>query len=141
MMARTPKYMAVQAAAIFVGAGLLILGVCGFIPGVTAQYDKLTWATDHTGAAVFGVFAVSALHNMVHLITGALGFVMAHSYAAARTYLLGGALVYFVLWLYELLADRGANWLHLGLAVVMVVLGLTLAGQRDPTKRRRRVRA
>lgn len=141
MMARTPKYMAVQAAAIFVGGGLLVLGVCGFIPGITSGYDRLTWASERTGAEVFGLFAVSALHNMVHLVTGALGFVMAHSYAAARAYLLGGALVYVVLWSYEFFVDRSVNWLHFGLAVIMAILGLTLAGQRDPTKRRRRVRA
>ncbi|MGY4870483.1 DUF4383 domain-containing protein [Mycolicibacterium elephantis] len=141
MMARTPKYMAVQAAAIFVGGGLLVLGVCGFIPGLTTEYDRLTWAVGHSGAELFGLFAVSALHNIVHLVTGALGFVMAHSYAAARAYLLGGALVYGVLWTYELFVDRAVSWLHFGLAVIMVVLGLTLAGQRDPTKRRRRVLA
>ncbi|MGE2688669.1 DUF4383 domain-containing protein [Mycolicibacterium pulveris] len=141
MTATTPKYMAVQAAAIFVGAGLLILGVCGFLPGVTTGYDRLTWAGEHSGAEVFGLFAVSALHNMVHLVTGALGFVMAHSYAAARAYLLGGALVYLVLWGHGLFIEGAANWLHFGLAAVMMLLGLTLAGQRDPTKRRGRVRA
>jgi len=30
------------------------------------------------------------------------------------------------------------HWLHFALGAVMVLLGLTLAGQRDPTKRRRR---
>lgn len=137
MMATTPRYMAVQAAAILVGGGLLVLGVCGFIPGITTEYDRLTWSISESGAHVFGLFAVSALHNVVHLATGALGFVMAHSYAAARAYLLGGALVYLALWTYELIAGQAASWLHFGLAVVMAVLGLTLAGQRDPTKRRR----
>lgn len=141
MTASTPKYMAVQAAAIFVGAGLLILGVCGFIPAVTTGYDRLTWAGGHTSAEVFGLFAVTALHNMVHLVTGAAGFMMAHSYSAARAYLLGGALVYLVLWAYGFFFEGAANWLHFGIAAIMALLGLTLAGQRDPTKRRRRVRA
>ena len=32
------------------------------------------------------------------------------------------------------------NWLHLGLGAGMVVLGVTLAAQRDPTKPRVRTR-
>ena len=141
MAATTPKYMAVQAAAIFVAAGLLILGVCGFIPGITTGFDRLAWSGVPSGAEVFGLFAVSAMHNMVHLATGAAGFVMAHSYAAARAYLLGGALVYLVLWSYELFVEGVVNWLHFGLATLMALLAVTLAGQRDPTKRRSRVRA
>jgi hypothetical protein len=30
------------------------------------------------------------------------------------------------------------NWLHFGLGVVMLLLGVTLAGQRDPTRRPKR---
>jgi hypothetical protein len=36
-------------------------------------------------------------------------------------------------------ANGADHWLHFGLGGAMVVLGLTLAGQRDPTKRRRKV--
>ena len=83
---------------------------------------------------------------------GVLGGVMARSYAAARAYFLGGGLVYLALWVHGLLIDHrsmanfvpvnnAANWLHLGFGVGMVLLGLTLAGQHDPTKRRRKIRA
>ena len=68
-------------------------------------------------------------------------------YAAARAYLLGGGLAYLALWVAGILVDHtianfgpvnGADhWLHFGLGAAMVILGLTLAGQRDPTKRRR----
>jgi hypothetical protein len=56
-------------------------------------------------------------------------------------------LVYLALWLHGLFmggsanllpVNRADNWLHFGLGLGMVLLGLTLAGQRDPTKRRRR---
>lgn len=151
-MATRPKYMAVQAAALFVGATFVVVGVLGFIPGVTTDYDRLNWAGHQSGAKLFGLFVVSGLHNLIHLALGVLGLVMARSYAAARAYFLGGGLVYFALWVHGLLiahasaanvvpVNRADNWLHFGLGVAMVVLGLTLAGQRDPTKRHTKIRA
>jgi hypothetical protein len=150
-MTTTPKYMAVQGAALLVAGGFLLVGLLGFIPGVTTDYDLLEWAGHHSGAKLFGVFAVSVLHNIVHLAFGIIGVVMARSYAAARAYFLGGGLVYLGLWLHGLLIEQGAptnfipvngadNWLHFGLGMAMVLLGLTLAGQRDPTKRRTKIR-
>ena len=144
--------MAVQAAAVMVGAAFVIVGILGFIPGVTTDYDRLQWVGSHSGAKLFGMFVVSGLHNLLHLTIGVLGFVMARSYGAARAYFLGGGVVYLGLWVHGLLVDRGSvadflpvsaatNWLHLGLGIGMVLLGLTLAGQHDPTKRRRKVRA
>jgi Domain of unknown function (DUF4383) len=149
MRATTPKYMAVQGAALIVAGGFLVIGVLGFIPGVTTDYGLLGWAGHHSGAKLFGVFAVSGLHNIVHLVFGVVGLRLSCSYAAARAYLIGGGLAYLALWLYGLLIDHGSsanfvpangasNWLHFGLGGAMVLLGLTLGGQRDPTKRRRR---
>lgn len=150
-MATTPRLMAVQGAALLVGAAFLIVGVLGFIPGVTTHYDALQWAGHHSGAKLFGVFAVSALHNVVHLAFGVIGFVMARTYAAARAYFLIGGLAYLGLWIYGLLIDhRGPanllpvnsadDWLHFGLGILMLLLAVTLAGQHDPTKRRAKVR-
>jgi hypothetical protein len=150
-MAQPPKLMAVQGAALLVGAAFLIVGVLGFVPGVTAHYDRLLWLGHHSEAELFGVFAVSGLHNIVHMAFGVVGLTMARSYSMARAFLLVGGLVYLGLWVYGLLIDRTTpanfvpvnnadNWLHFGLGVAMVLLGLTLAGQHDPTKRRRRVR-
>ena len=148
-MATTPKLMAVQGAAVLVGAAFLIMGVLGFIPGVTAHYDLLQWAGHHSGAMLFGVFAVSGLHNLVHVAFGVAGFLLARSYAKARAYFLIGGVAYLGLWVYGLLIDRGGpanflsvnnadNWLHFGLGVGMLLLGVTLAGQHDPTKRPKR---
>jgi Domain of unknown function (DUF4383) len=150
-MTTTPKYMAVQGAALLVAGGFLLVGLLGFIPGVTTDYDLLEWAGHHSGAKLFGVFAVSVLHNIVHLAFGIIGVVMARSYGAARAYFLAGGLVYLGLWLHGLLIAQDAptnvipvnsadNWLHFGLGTAMVLLGLTLAGQRDPTKRRTKIR-
>ena len=151
-MAKTPPLMAVQGAAIIVAGALLIVGLLGFLPGVTTHHDLLQFAGHHSGAKLFGVFAVSILHNLLHMAFGVVGLVMARTYALARAYFLIGGLAYLGLFAYGIAIDHGSsanlipvnsadNWLHFGLGVGMLLLGLTLAGQHDPTKRRTRVRA
>jgi hypothetical protein len=151
MAKRTPPLMAVQGAAILVAGAFLVVGVLGFIPGVTTHHDALQFAGHHSGAKLFGVFAVSILHNLLHMAFGLVGLVLARTYSLARAYLLIGGLAYLGLWGYGILIDHGStanviplngadNWLHFGLGVGMVLLGLTLAGQHDPTKSRRRAK-
>lgn len=145
-MSPRPKIMAVQGAAVLVAAAFLIVGALGFIPGATTHYDQLAWVGHHSGAMLFGVFAVSGLLNVVHMATGVVGFLFARTYAASRAYLLGGGAAYIALWVHGILIDPGSalniltlnnadNWLHFGLGVGMVLLGVTLAGQHDPTNR------
>jgi hypothetical protein len=147
MTATTPRFMAVQGAALLVACAFLVVGLLGFIPGVTTDYGLLGWA-GRSGAKLFGVFSVSGLHNVVHLAFGIVGLVLIRSYASARAYLIGGGLAYLALWVGGMLVEHiranvgpgntADNWLHFGLGAAMVILGLTLAGQRDPTKRLRR---
>lgn len=117
------------------GALFLIVGVLGFIPGITTDYGDLHWAGHHSQALLMGLFSVSVLHNLVHLAFGAAGLLMARTVGAARAYLIGGGLIYAVLGLYGLFIDRDStanfipvnaavNWLHFGLALVMIALGL-----------------
>lgn len=133
----TSKRTAVQMMAIVFAVGFLIVGVLGFVPGVTTEYGELTWAGHQSGATLLGIFAVSALHNAVHLAFGISGLVLARTYTGARAYLIGGGTVYLALWLYGILIDRAStanimpvnnadNWLHLGLAAGMMTLGLLL---------------
>lgn len=151
MSSAAPKYMAVQGAAILVASVLAVLGVLGFVPGVTSGFDQLGWVDQHSGARLFGTFTVSALLNLAHLVVGAAGFYLARSYAGSRAYLLTGGVLYLGLWLYGTFVEVGSdarviplnaasNWLHLGLGSVMLLLAVTLAGQHDPTKRRARLR-
>ncbi|WP_185296519.1 DUF4383 domain-containing protein [Mycolicibacterium litorale] len=127
----------VQKASLAVGAVFLLVGVLGFIPGITTHYDRLTFAGHHSGAMLLGIFAVSALHNVVHLVFGVLGIALHGTFNAAKWFLIGGGLVYAVLWLYGLLIDHDStanfvplntadNWLHLGLAIAMIGLGAVL---------------
>ncbi|MBO0679381.1 DUF4383 domain-containing protein [Mycolicibacterium sp. S2-37] len=150
-MARKPTLMAVQGAALIVGAGFLVLGAFGFVPGLTVRHDSLQWAGHASDAELFGIFAVSGLHNVVHLVYGAVGMLAARTYSASRAYLLIGGAVLVGLWAFRMAADqnslaelfplnRADSWLHFALGAIMVVLALTLAAQHDPTKPRRRRR-
>ena len=149
-MATRPTYMAVQGAALIVGTVFLVIGIFGFVPGATRHYELLDWAGQHSGAKLFGVFLVSGLTNALHLATGALGIIFARTYAASRAYLLLGGLGYAGLWAYGLIVDEANaqnilpisaanNWLNFGCAVLMLLLGVTLGAQHDPTKPRRKL--
>ena len=76
--AYTPKFgRPVQKAALAVGAVFLPVGVLGFVPGITTNYDQLTFAGHHSDAALLGIFNVSVLHNLVHLAFGVAGIALA----------------------------------------------------------------
>jgi hypothetical protein len=134
----------VQKAAIAFGAVFVLVGVLGFIPGITTHYDQLAWAGHHSDAALLGLFNVSVLHNLVHLLFGVAGLALARTFNGARSYLIGGGVIYLLLFLYGLVINRDSsanfvpvnnadNWLHLGLAVAMIALGVSLGRTRDDT--------
>ena len=103
MKTTTPRYMAVQGAALLIACVFLTVGLLGFIPGVTTDYGLLQWAGHQPGAKLFGVFAVSGVHNVVHLALGVVGLMLTRSYAEARAYLLGGGLAYLAVWVARIL--------------------------------------
>lgn len=140
-MTRTP----VQTAATVVSAVFLLVGILGFIPGITTDFDSMEFAGHESEAMLLGVFQVSVLHNIVHLLFGLVGLGLARSASGARSYLIGGGLVYAVLWLYGLFVDHDSSanfvplnnaddWLHLVLAAGMIVLGLALGGRTARTR-------
>jgi hypothetical protein len=117
-----------------VAAVFLLVGVLGFIPGITSNYSELSFAGHDSGAKLLGIFQVSVLHNVVHLLFGIVGLALARTYKGAVSYLIGGGVIYLVLWLYGLLIDHHSsanfvpvnnadNWLHLLLGLGMVALG------------------
>ncbi|CAL9651733.1 hypothetical protein SUDANB176_07277 [Streptomyces sp. enrichment culture] len=139
--ARTP----VQQAALAVGAVFLLVGVLGFIPGITTHYDTMEFAAHHSEAKLLGIFQVSVLHNLVHLAFGLAGLALARTAAHARLYLLAGGAVYLVLWLYGMIIDHDSaanfvplntadNWLHLVLGLGMIALGALLTRKPTPTR-------
>lgn len=140
-MTRTP----VQTAALAVGVVFLLVGILGFIPGITTNYDTMTFAGHESEALLLGIFEVSILHNIVHLLFGVAGVAMARTVGAARSYLIGGGIIYLVLWLYGLIIDKDGSanfvpvnsaddWLHFVLGVGMIALGYLLT-RRTTTHR------
>ncbi len=136
--------LAVQSAVIVVAAALFLVGVLGFVPGITAQLDALQLAGHRSGARLFDVFQVSVLLNLVHIALAIVGLLLVRTYARSRAYLLGAGAFFLGLWVWGLLVHRDSsanllpvnnadNWLHLGFGVTMIVLALTLAGARVPT--------
>jgi hypothetical protein len=138
----------VQKAATAVGAVFLLVGILGFIPGITSQYDTMGFAGHGSMAMLLGVFQVSILHNIVHLLFGVAGLAAARSAGGARNYLIVGGVIYLVLWIYGLLAgnsDSAANfvpvntadnWLHFVLGIGMIALGVLLTRNRTTTTTR-----
>jgi hypothetical protein len=130
---RTP----IQETALVAGAVFALVGILGFVPGITTDYSQLSFAGHGSGAMLLGVFQVSVLHNIVHLLFGAAGLLMARTVPLSRYFLIGGGIVYLILWVYGLFIDQSGsanfipintadNWLHLALGVVMIVLGFAV---------------
>ena len=137
MTRRTP----LQTTAALVGIVFLLVGILGFVPGITTNlYDGLDFAGHDGNAKLLGLFEISILHNIVHLLFGVIGLALASTYAGARTFLVGGGAVYLILWIYGLIIDQDSsanfvplntadNWLHFLLGVGMIGLGVLLAGE------------
>lgn len=136
----------VQKVALVYGIVFLIVGVGGFIPGLTTGMETMQFAGHESEAMLLGIFQVSILHNIVHLLYGIAGVAVARAFGASKQYLIWGGAVYAVIWLYGLFVphDHGANfvplntadnWLHLVLAVTMIALGVLL-GRSHASRRR-----
>jgi hypothetical protein len=127
-MDRTP----VQNVARLVGIVFLLVGIAGFIPGVTTDlYAGLEFAGDDGTSELLGLFQVSVLHNIVHGLFGIAGLALAATAGGARTYLIGGGAIYVALSLLGIVGggdwipvNDADNWLHLLLGVGMIGLGV-----------------
>lgn len=144
--ATTALRTTLQKAAAAVGIVFILVGILGFIPGITSQYGEMKMAGMESEAKLLGIFQVSILHNLVHLAFGVAGLLMARTFNNARTFLVGGGVIYLVLWIYGLVINLDSsanfvplnaadNWLHLVLGVGMIAIGLVLgkSTQHDGT--------
>ncbi|HET9509175.1 MAG TPA: DUF4383 domain-containing protein [Gaiellaceae bacterium] len=131
---RTP----VQNAARLAGLVFLLVGIAGFIPGITTNlYDGLDFAGDGSEAELLGIFQVSVLHNIVHLLFGA-GLFLAATPEGARNYLIGAGTIYLVLFVLGIVgaadwipANDADDWLHLVLGAGLLGAGLVLSRDRE----------
>ena len=120
-----------QTLALVFGIAFLAVGVLGFIPGITTHLGDIKFAGNDSPSELLGLFQVSILHNIVHLLLGIVGIALSRAPDSARTYLLGGGVIYLVLLIYSLFVGSGddANfvpmntaddWLHLILGIGLI---------------------
>ncbi len=143
----TEKRSSAQTFALLVASVFLLVGILGFIPGIVTEHDTKFIGQDGD-SELLGIFQINILHNIVHLLFGVIGFAMAKRADSARTYLLGGGVVYLVVFVYGLAIDFGSdaniinlnsadNVLHLLLGLGMLGLGLISRSDRAATNDRR----
>jgi hypothetical protein len=131
----TDRGKTVRTAAMAVGAVFLLVGILGFVPGITTHYSSLSFAGHTSNAKLLGIFQVSVLHNIVHILFGVAGLALARRTESAISYLIGGGVIYLVLWIYGLVTgDSSAanfvpvntadDWLHFVLGLGMIGLGV-----------------
>jgi hypothetical protein len=123
---RTPA----QIYALVFGLILLLAGIAGFF--VDPSFDRIGPGVDGDNLIIF---EVNGWHNVVHVLSGALGLGLAGSAAGARAFALGFGAVYLLvtIWgfvtgdqvLFGLLPVNGAdNVLHLLIALTGIGAGL-----------------
>ncbi|WP_413250290.1 DUF4383 domain-containing protein [Sinomonas flava] len=122
----------VQNVAIGVGIIVMLVGILGFVPGVTGSYGDLRFIGPDSHAMFLGVFQVSMLLNIVHLAIGAVGLTMAQRWTGARSFLLWFGVVYILLGVYGfavgtasaanvLASNMADNWAFAVLGLAMMV--------------------
>ena len=144
--ATTERSRLLRTTAAVVAATFVLVGIAGFVPGITTDADQLRFAGPHdatgTQPELLGLFHVSVLHNLVHLAFGLFGLALARTARGASAFLVGGGLVYALVLVHGLIVDHGSdanflpvnnadNWLHAALAAAMVALGLALSRRTD----------
>lgn len=129
-----------QVLAFVFGLTFLLVGVGGFIPGVTTPFDELGLIGTESEAELLGVFRVSVFHNIVHILFG-VGIIAAARESWSLTYLIGGGIAYVALSVYGVVIDKesDANFpplnsaddvLHTGLAIGLLAAGLVALAAR-----------
>ena len=112
---------------------LLVVGILGFIPGITVNGPGPVTGHSAPPARVIGIFEVNVLHSVVHVLSGVVLLAGAYMMAGAnaRTYNLVLGVVYVVVFLAGLLVapianlvaiDTADNALHLLLGVVLLAV-------------------
>ena len=135
-----PQHSTVQNAARVAGVAFVLDGPAGFVPGLTSGlYEQLDFAGSESDAQLLGLFRVSVLHNIVHLLFGVAGLALGRTAVGARAFLLGAGWLYLLLWLLGLAGgmewlptDRADDWLHVVLGVGMIAVALATRPRTPP---------
>ena len=106
------------------GVVFLLVGVLGFVPGITRMHDSLNHPDTGDLAIggpghgmLLGIFHVNVVHNLIHIAFGIWGLVSAGRLDASRVYFRGVGVIYAVLALLGLIS-AGNTWNTFGLAPI-----------------------
>lgn len=126
-----------QTLALLFGVVFLLVGILGFIPGITEDAPG-SFAGEDSDGSLLGIFQVSILHNLAHLAFG-IGILAARKHATALTYLLVGGLAYAGLFVLGILgaldwlpADDTDDWLHIALGAALLAGWFIAKKEDDP---------
>jgi hypothetical protein len=129
-----------QKLAFLFGVVFLLVGILGFIPGITEDAPG-SFAGEDSDGSLLGIFQVSVLHNLAHAAFG-IGILAARKHATALTYLLVGGVAYAGLFLLGILgamdwlpADDTDDWLHLALAAGLLGSWFVAKKEDEPAAR------
>jgi hypothetical protein len=127
------KTLAQKLAFVF-GVVFVLVGILGFIPGITDEAPG-AFAGEDSDGELLGAFKTSVLHNLAHLAFG-IGILAARRHDTALQYLLWGGIAYAGLFVLGIVggldwlpADDADDWLHLALAVAL--LGSWFVGKNE----------
>jgi hypothetical protein len=135
MAGRTPA----QLYALVFGAVLLLMGIVGFFVSPSFAVGS---AVEANKGSLLG-FDINGWHNVIHLLSGAVGLAMAGTPATARLFALGFGVVYALVTVLGLITTspllglipiNGAdNVLHLLIAAAGIGAGLASSRAPAPT--------
>lgn len=87
--------------ALIFGAIYLLVGILGFVPGMSWGHEALHAArpisVDTSHGLLLGLFPVNVLHNIVHLLIGIWGLLASRTITGARFYGQGLTVIYGLL--------------------------------------------
>jgi NAD/NADP transhydrogenase beta subunit len=131
-----------QLYALIFGAVLTVAGIIGFFYNSDFTSDK------SVRDAVFGILDVNGWHNLVHILTGIIGLVVASSYSGSRSYALGFGFIYIIVAVWGFIIGSGDsilsivpvntedNFLHLLIGFAGIAAGMATPAVADPTTTR-----
>lgn len=125
--------------ALVFGAVFVLVGILGFVPGITTQADSVQGMTVADGA-ILGLVPVNAFANIFHILVGAILLYAStrHDLAVLVSRVLGVA--YLLIGLLGLVDANGFNLLPLGgvemlvhfaTAAVLLLVGFLAAGDQE----------
>jgi hypothetical protein len=136
--------MTTRTFALVFGVVFVLVGILGFVPGLVTPppADAPGLTVHHNYGYLLGLFPVNTPHSIVHLLIGLWGLGSYASWAAARTYAAGLAIIYGTLAVLGLIPGLNTTfgliplwghdvWLHAGTAAVAAYFAW---GARETTR-------